>query len=328
MSKVLDSMWWEKYRPMCLDDLILPDSRREVFATMISKREMPNLLFHGPQGGGKSTLARILMSKKYGLINDKQSNVLEINGSSKRTRGIGFMDDVVDAFLRHPPIGSDIYKVVFIDEADKLTKDAFDSLRGLIEKYGRKYGRFLFTGNWISKIPGPVQSRFMIFPFEQIPKVFVTDYCVKVLESENIKFEKENAEVVVEALYPDVRGIMNTIQKGSYTGELKINKDDITTLENTLIGFVLEVIDALDQNQLGKLGKPMDAIFTLLKDNDIDFPKVYERLFFKKVSAPIKIIINEFSSQHQTALNPVMNFTAMIFKFMKAMGEYHELRSK
>lgn len=326
-NKVLDSLWVEKYRPMTLKDLVLPESRMETFGKMIEKGEIPNLLFHGPPGGGKSTLARIIVSKE-GIMQDKGSNVLEINGSAKSTRGIGFMDDVVDSFLRHPPSGKDIYKIVFIDEADKLTPDAFDSLRGMIEKYERKYGRFIFTGNYISKIPSALQSRFMVFTFERIPKDYIISFCKKVLDSEEIKYQPDSVELVVDTLYPDVRKMLNALQRGSYSGTLNIDKNDITTLENTIIGNVLAVIEALDENQLGKIGKPMDSIFTILKDNDVDYPKIYEALFFKKVSAPIKMIIDEYSKDHQRSLTPVMNFTAMIFKFIKVMGEYHELKSK
>ena len=120
---LLDSMWVEKYRPKKLEDLILPESTMKIFQAMMAKKEIPNLLFHGPQGGGKSTIARIICSKE-GVLQFRGSNLLTVNGSAKKSRGIGFMDDVVEPFLRHPP-SSDKYKIVFIDEADKLTKDGF-----------------------------------------------------------------------------------------------------------------------------------------------------------------------------------------------------------
>jgi hypothetical protein len=58
----------------------------------------------------------------------------------------------------------------------------------------------------------------------------------------------------------------------------------------------------------------------------VDYPKIYEALFFKKVSAPVKIIVNDYSKGHQTCLNPVMHFVAMLFDIIKTLGEYHELK--
>jgi DNA polymerase III delta prime subunit len=319
-----DSLWVEKYRPKKLEDLLLPEYEMKIFSEMLARKEIPNLLFHGPQGGGKSTLARIISSKE-GVLQDKGSNLLTVNGSAKKSRGIGFMDDVVEPFLRHPPT-SDKYKIVFIDEADKLTKDGFDSLRAMIETYSEGFGRFIFTGNYISKIPGPVQSRFMIFPFERLSKDYINDYCKMVLESEKIKYDDETIDIVVSTLYPDVRSMLQAIQKGSYTGTLDVNKDDLITMENTLLGFVLQMIEHIDKNELHKLGKGMDSILNILKDHDVDYAKIYEKLFFKKIAAPIKIIVNKASQEHQNCLNPVMHFTAMLFKIIKTMGEYHEMK--
>lgn len=321
---ILNSMWVEKYRPKKLEDLVLPTSAMKIFREMLGKKEIPNLLFHGPQGGGKSTLARIITSK-VGVLQDKGSNLLTVNGSAKKSRGISFMDDVVDPFLRHPP-SSDKYKIVFIDEADKLTKDGFDSLRSMIEVYQETYGRFIFTGNYISKIPGPVQSRFMIFPFERIPKEYVFNYCKKVMESEKIEHSDEDINLIVTTLYPDIRGMLQALQKASYSGKLEVNREDLITMENTLLGFVLQLIDYVDKNELHKLGKTIDSILNILKENDVDYPKIYEALFFKKVAAPVKIIVNKYSQEHLDSLNPVMNFVAMVFKIMEVMGEYNKLK--
>jgi hypothetical protein len=72
----------------------------------------------------------------------------------------------------------------------------------------------------------------------------------------------------------------------------------------------------------------MDSILNILKDYDVDYPKIYENLFFKKISAPVKIIVNKYSQEHQSCLNPIMHFAAMLFDIIKTMGEYNELKGK
>lgn len=323
MSEVLDSMWVEKYRPKTLNDVSLPERYKTDFERVIEKQTLPNLLFSGPPGGGKTTLALILCSKN-GVLQNKNDNLLMANGSSKKARSINFVDQVVEPFLKHPPAG-DKYKIVFMDEADNITGDAYDSWRGIIEKYHKAYGRFIWTCNYVSKIPDPVQSRFTPYIFQQIPKEFVHGYSQSILKSENIEYDDKDITFIINQLYPDVRRIVNILQRSSWEGKLIVDRDSVVTKERVLISYVVEIISYIEKGDDKKIGTVINNIIDLLASQDLEYRNIYTELFFmKKIPAPAKIIVNKYSNSHQGCLIPHMHFMAMVFDVIKALQTYRK----
>ena len=233
--EIVNALWVEKYRPKKLEDLVLPESQKLDFEKCIHNRSIGNLIFAGPPGSGKTTIARILASKR-GVLNHPSDNLLEMNGSSKESRGINFVDSVIEPFLKIPPAGRDTFKIVFIDEADFLTDASFKSLRGIIES-AHEQNRFIFTCNYLSKIPDPVQSRFQTYIFKQMPIDFVVEYYKKILNAENIKYNEEDIRFVIDGVYPDVRKGVQILQQNSHSGTLKINKNLSLTNEKSIVGL-------------------------------------------------------------------------------------------
>ena len=323
MSELMDSIWVEKYRPKKLEDLALPEQYTNDFKRMIAKCELPNLLFSGPPGGGKTTLARVLCSKN-GVLFSKEDNMLQVNGSARKTRGIGFVDEVIEPFLKHPP-GGDKYRIVFIDEADKFTSDGYDSLRALIEKYHVAYGRFIFTCNYLSRIPDPVQSRFIPYTFSQIPKEFVLRYCKTILDSEKVGYKDADIKVAITNLYPDVRKIVNALQRASWEGELKLSEKDVITTERKVVTFIRQIISFIEKGQGNKIGGAVNSIVDIVSAQDLEYRNVYTELFFgENIPAPAKIIINKYSNGHQNALVPHMHFMAMVFDIIKSLQAFRK----
>jgi len=327
MSELLDSLWIEKYRPTTLDNLVLPEQYKFDFKKMIEKCSIPNLLFSGPQGGGKTTLAKILCSKN-GVLFNRKDNMLMANGSAKKTKSINFVDSVVEPFLKYPPSG-DKYKIVFIDEADHLTHDSFNSYRGIIEKYHVKYGRFIFTCNYLSRIPGPVQSRFTPYTFSQISKEFVLNYCKSILDNEKITYDEKDINFIIDQLYPDVRQIVNNLQKSSWDKKLKFNKKDIITKEKIITSTIIEIISFIEKKETQHIGRSVNSLIELLSANqDLEYRSIYTNLFFNpKIPAPAKIIINRESNKHQNCLIPHMHFMGMVFEIIKALMDFMKARS-
>lgn len=324
MKKIESSIWVEKYRPQILKDVVLPENYKNEIEGFIKNNNIPNILFSGPAGGGKTTVAKIICSPN-GVLKQPRENLLMANGSSQTARSINFIKDVVEPFLRIPPSSGDKFKIILFDEADNLTTESFLSLRGIIEKFQTRYGRFIFTCNYPSKIPDPVQSRFSHFIFKKIPLDYVEAYASKILKEEKISYQDEDIRFIVENLYPDVRKIVNTLQRNTNTGKLLINKDIALTSEKALIGSIIEIMNFIKAGQPAKINKEMGNILTLLDKADLEFGNVYEQLFGNKaVAVPAKIIVNKYSRDHLNCLVPSMHVASMIFEMIQATTTYFQ----
>jgi len=316
--EITNKLWVEKYRPKTIEDIVLPEEYSKRFSQYIQQNDLPSLLLYGPPGSGKTTISRIMIST---FCNNIEDNVLITNGSAKETRGIGFVSDTIEPFLKIPPASPDRYKIIFIDEADYLTDAAFSSLRGVIEKYS-KYGRFIFTCNYINKIPDAIQSRFVDFKFSRLPIEFITNYCKKILDNENIEYDVNDVLFIINQLYPDVRKIVNKIQKSSTNNKLIIDKSKLLTLENKIESKFIQIIDFIKNNQKNRIGLIVNDIISIINENYIDYRDIYTKLFYNdKIPVPVKIIVNKYANTHNNCLVDSMHFSSMIFESIKSIND-------
>lgn len=327
MEKVLNSLWVERYRPKKLDDLVLPENYKKDFEKCIYKKEIPHLLLSGSAGSGKTALARILCSKE-GIINHKDDNVLEINGSAKETRSITYVNDVIEPYLKIPPAGLDPYKIVFIDETDYLTDSAFSSLRNIMEKYS-SHARFILTCNYISKIPEAIQSRCQHYVFKQMPIEFVNDYCKSILTTEIIQFDEKDLKFIIDSLYPDIRRVVNKLQQSSLSGQLTVNRSQSLSSEKTIISSIVEIINFIKNSEDHKINSNITNIVKLLGELDLDYRTIYSDLFFRNnIPSIAKIIVNKYSNSHGDCLLPQMNFMSCVFEMIQALQKYKQMCGK
>jgi len=210
---MFDNLFTEKYRPKTLTDLVLSASNRKYFDSITD--EIPNLLFVGTPGIGKTTLARI-------LVNDiLECQYLYINASDEN--GIDTIRSKVVGFAQTKSLDGKV-KVVILDEADGITIDGQRALRNTMEEYSSGT-RFILTANYKHKIIPAIQSRTQFFdlnpPFDTVLKLIVG-----IIKQEGIKItedQKGNFVNVVKQNYPDIRKIINSVQKATVKGIFEVN---------------------------------------------------------------------------------------------------------
>ena len=225
------NLWIEKYRPKVLGDIVLNNETRQVIDSFKSKGEIPNLLLIGIQGIGKTSLAKILVND---ILN---CQYLYINASDEN--GIDTIRNKVVSFAKTKSIDGNI-KAIILDEVDGISLEAQKALRNTMEEFSSNT-RFILTGNYKHKIIQALQSRCqelnMVPPIESIAKRIL-----QILKAENIKYsedQKKSLVNLIKKLYPDLRKIINELQKFSTKGELDIPSISINNeIVNKIIDFV------------------------------------------------------------------------------------------
>ena len=205
-------LWVEKYRPKDLSDYIFKDPAFEEFVhTCIKNKSFPHILLSGVQGTGKTTIANILISKTGVLPED----VLEINASSSNS--IETVRSDINTFATTFPMGA--FKVIVLEEADRLTVDAQRALKVIMETYSDNV-RFIFTTNREFKIDPALKSRMQQFSFQRSDPDDIAEYIVGILVKENVKFTLELVDQYVALGYPDIRKVVQLVSQHSGTGVL------------------------------------------------------------------------------------------------------------
>ena len=224
-NKELSSIWTEKYRPKKFEELIGQDDIVKKVQNLTRALNIPHLLFAGPAGTGKSTLALITVRDLFGI--HWKENYLELNASDER--GIDVVRKKVKDFARTKAIGSAPFKIIFLDEADALTKEAQQALRRTMEKFTATC-RFILSCNYSSKIIDPIQSRCVIFRFKLLEKKDIGIIIKKIAEKERLQIEGLVEEALFEGCEGDCRRVINLLQASA-----SISPSITTDLINTLI---------------------------------------------------------------------------------------------
>jgi replication factor C small subunit len=262
----MKELWTEKYRPQTLDGYVFTDPiQKEQIEYFVSEKSIPHLLFIGPAGTGKTTLAKILVNS----LEIDSYDFLQVNAS--RDNGVDFLKTKIEGFVSTLPFGD--LKIVLLDEADYLSHNAQAILRGLMETY-QSQARFILTANLAHKIIAPLKSRCQQIIIDKTDQTDFTSRAATVLINENIEFDLDTLDSFVKATYPDLRSCLKLLQTNSVSGKLVLSR---SSSGSNSADHKLEVINLFKQGKI-KEGRTLLCTHTSADEMEEVFRWMYDNL--------------------------------------------------
>ena len=295
-------LWVEKYRPQDLSTYVGNESLKTKVERFLDDGNVPHLLLYGRAGGGKTTLAKI-------IVNHVDCDYLYINASDERN--IDLVRDKLKTFASS--VGFKPMKVVILDEADYLNvNSAQPALRNLMETFSA-HCRFILTCNYVEKIIDPIQSRCQTYKIVPPSKKEVALHSKKILEKENISFDLDDLALVVTAGYPDMRKVINELQRMSIDGKLSVDKDGMIHNE-----FKLQFLDAI------RNGESLSIIRKMVADSNFtEYTELYRLLYDEVESFGVENMpeiiadISKGSYQDVLVVDKEINFIATVSNILR-----------
>lgn len=210
-------VWTDKYRATTSKDLVLPDRILNEIKWAIESNDTPHMIFYGGAGLSKTTTAKVIGS-------DAGKSVKFINSSLETS--IEVLREQIRAFSTTRSIVGGGRKLVILDEFEQVSNLFQQALKGFSEQFITTT-QFILTTNHYEKIDDRLKSsRFISIDFEPqeserdevLLKMFTA--ATNVLTAENIKFDEETLMSMVMSHYPDMRSLVNDLQRSSRSGEL------------------------------------------------------------------------------------------------------------
>mgnify|MGYP003132808063 FL=1 len=301
MDRLNHSLWVEKYRPDKLENYIGNDHLKTKVERYINDQDIPHLLLYGKAGTGKTTLAKL-------IIKNIECDYLYINASDENS-----VDSVrfkIRAFAS--TVGFKDKKIVILDECDYLTPNAQAALRNVMETFSQ-HCRFILTCNYVERVIDPIQSRCQSYKIVPPKRSDVARHVVNILKQEQVIHDLDDVAALVTANYPDVRRIINSLQRQVVEGKLVIDKSSI--IQNN---YKLQLLDMLS-NQA-----KFNEVRQLIANNSInDYSELFRLLYdevdsYAKNNVPeciIAVAEGQYNDVH--VVDKEINFMSTIMKIQE-----------
>lgn len=258
-----------KYRPQTFAEVVGQDTVKKVLSlAALQDKVAPAYLLSGTRGVGKTTIARIFAK----ALNCKNAptgepcneceacrritqgafvDVIEIDGASNR--GIDDVRKLRESVGYSPLEGR--YKVIIIDEAHMLTKEAFNALLKTLEEPPSGVV-FILATTEPHKFPVTILSRCQLYVFKQVPEQNIEQHLAKVLKNEQIAYEDDALSLIARRAMGSVRDAMSLLGQC-----LALSPNDIE-------GFKLE--SRIVRQTLGLAGiEVMDRLLQAMRNQDV-----------------------------------------------------------
>ncbi len=299
-----NSLLNEKYRPTTLDKFVGNENLKKSLSKYLEQNDILNLIFYGPAGTGKTTLAKLIVS-------NLECDYLYINASDER--GIETIRDKVQGFAS--TISFEPIKVVILDEADFLTIQAQASLRNIIETFSRTT-RFIMTCNFVERIIDPLQSRCQVLKIVPPTKKDVAKHLNWILQQESIEHDINDLVPLVNQYYPDLRKCINTIQLSTQDNTLKLDHSILVSSN-----YIDKVINELSK---GNKVSSFNTIRQIIADANVDdfdelFRALYDRSseYYKDKEGTAVLAINEHQYKANFRIDKEINIMSLIQTLIK-----------
>ncbi|MCD6230203.1 MAG: replication factor C small subunit [Candidatus Diapherotrites archaeon] len=313
--------WTEKYRPKNLDEIIGQKNIVDRLKSFVSSRNMPNLLFAGPAGIGKTTCALAMAQELY--KDGYSQNFLELNASDER--GIDVVRNTIKDFARTLPFGGVDFKIAFLDESDALTSDAQSALRRTMEKYTGTC-RFILSCNYSSKIIDPIQSRCTVFRFRPFSSHDIQEMVSRISKQEKFNVTEDGLRAINYVCDGDMRRAQNILQS-AFASSKEINEKVVFAVSSrahpTEINKMIEC--ALTGDFIGSRKRLDELLFNYGMSGEDVIKQIYKNIVdSEKIDVDKKIWlvdkIGEFNFRMVEGANERIQLEAMLAQFMKKQG--------